>query len=80
MREGELAKERMIVGVDVFYRVRPLGGAPYLGATRAWDAPMLMETMARAYAQAKDGPHVVEFLTKEEHDRERAKGRRRRGA
>lgn len=68
----------VIVGVDVFYRVRPLGGAPYLGATRAWDAPLLMETMARAYAQAKDGPHVVEFITEEEHDRERrGKGRGR---
>lgn len=63
---------------DVYYRVHPAGdGKPWVSSTSAWDLERFRTSLCKQYMEAKDGPHVVEFITKEEHDKEKRSGKRK---
>ena len=62
-------EQKGMIGQDVFYRVKLAGGGSYVNETRAWDVNALRANMAKSYAEAKDGPHIVEFITKEEYQK-----------
>jgi hypothetical protein len=61
----------MPLGLEVYYRVHQKDGGTFVGASRAWDVERFQKALAESYMKAKDGPHIVEFITKEEYNKER---------
>lgn len=65
----------MIV-VDVFMRITPFGGKPFLLQTRAWDVVRFRASVCKAHAEAREGPGVVEFLTEQQFKEEEKRWKR----
>jgi hypothetical protein len=70
-------KNEGIIGTDVFYRVHQADGKKWVASARAWDVSRFQASLSKSYMEAKDGPHIVEFISAEEF--KQVKNEERRG-
>ncbi len=57
----------IMAGVDIYYRVHHINGSKTIARALAWAPSKLRASITKSYAEAKDGPEVVEFLTQEQY-------------